>query len=83
MYVVARSFTKRPTLMHVLNASHPDRTLCNVDLTRWSRAYLDEVIPQILCTRCATIVIRDNASRGTVVTFRPNPIPTHPLRSVK
>lgn len=49
-WIVARSASKRPTLMHMLVSF--DRTACGLDIRGWSRAYLEVPIPQIVCLHC-------------------------------
>jgi hypothetical protein len=53
LYVIARSFSKRPTLMHIVGIH--SRTLCGTDLSMWSAAYRHEPIPEVMCMRCKLI----------------------------
>lgn len=53
MYVIARTFKKRPTLMHIISDYQGSYlTVCGVVMEGWSRAYFDQPIPQVLCLRC-------------------------------
>lgn len=49
-YILARTASGRPSLMHKLGTAN--RTLCGLDITLWSRAYLATPISQILCKKC-------------------------------
>jgi hypothetical protein len=49
-FVVARTASKRPSLQH-FTPDH-DKTLCGMDITVWSRAYMPEPIREILCVKC-------------------------------
>lgn len=49
-FVIARSGNKRPTLMHLVAPN--DWTACGIDIRPWSRAYVYDPIPQILCLKC-------------------------------
>lgn len=52
VYIVARSFSGRPTLQHKLKSRSSAHTLCGTDTSEWSRAYQTEPIKAILCRRC-------------------------------
>lgn len=49
-YVVARTASKRPSLQHY-TPDH-DRTACGMDITVWSRAYMQVEIKEIFCMKC-------------------------------
>lgn len=51
-YVIARTPSSRPTLMHALSWVDPALTRCGLDTTKWSRAYMSSPVPEILCQRC-------------------------------
>lgn len=51
-FVVARSASGRATLMHRIGNVELMVTACGLDINVWSRAYLSEKIPQIMCKRC-------------------------------
>lgn len=53
MWVIARTATGRPTLMHQLEEDYGDRSSCGLDVTQWSRAYKAEPIKEIACIKCA------------------------------
>jgi hypothetical protein len=53
LYVIARSLSKRPTLMHVVGVK--SRTLCGTDISMWSAAYRQDVIKEVLCIKCQTL----------------------------
>lgn len=52
-YVIARTPSSRPSLMHKTREDDIGMTLCGRDITAWSRAYMGTLIPQIFCLRCA------------------------------
>lgn len=52
MYVVARTLSNRPTLMHKLAVRGEFKTQCGLDMSGWSRAYFPIPVPQILCKKC-------------------------------
>lgn len=51
-YLLARAANGRPTLMHRINPSWPYTTMCGLNFTYWSRAYMKSPITQILCKKC-------------------------------
>lgn len=53
MYLLARTAHGRPALQH--KTEDFTMTLCGLDTSAWSRAYLGKAIPQILCKKCAKI----------------------------
>jgi hypothetical protein len=55
-FVIARTARDRPSLMHKLSEEYEYLTSCGVDVTGWSRAYLAEPIPEVLCKRCGAIL---------------------------
>lgn len=52
MFVIARSASKRPTLMHKLSTGSSSLTACGISTAGWSRAYFDKPIPQVMCLHC-------------------------------
>lgn len=57
IYVIARNASGRPTLMHQVvygefKGDITTFTKCGHDFHRWSRAYLDYPIAQIMCKNC-------------------------------
>lgn len=55
LYVIARTAKQRPSLMHIASPFNRSQTLCGVVMLGWSRAYFHELIPQVLCKRCAKV----------------------------
>lgn len=53
-FVMARTAAKRPTLQHILHDDSFTLTLCGVTARGWSRVYMDDPIPILLCRRCNT-----------------------------
>lgn len=52
MYVVARSGQKgRPTCQHRVTDPNLRLTACGLDLTGWSRQYMEQRLDAILCRR--------------------------------
>lgn len=52
MWALARTGTRRPSLMHKLRDDAIHLTLCGLDMSGWSRAYFETPIPQVECLRC-------------------------------
>jgi len=57
-YVIARTPSSRPTLMHAVSLTDLELTRCGLDTSGWSRAYTGQPVPQILCKRCGVVPIR-------------------------
>lgn len=55
-FMVARTGSGRPSLMHAVDLSDFSTTTCGLDASHWSRFYVDRAIPQVLCKRCARIL---------------------------
>ena len=53
-YVIARTFKRRPTLMHTVDPFNPGQALCGHSLLTWSRSYFDRPIDNLHCLRCAS-----------------------------
>lgn len=51
-FILARTGSGRPSLQHVLDLEDLDRSSCGLDISIWSRAYMRDAIPQILCKKC-------------------------------
>lgn len=49
-YVIARSYTGKPTVQHIL--VNNVKTLCGLNFYHASRAYQAEVLGPLLCRRC-------------------------------
>lgn len=52
MYLIARTATKRPSLMHKITEDNYDKTICGLDVSHWSRTYTGTPILVILCMKC-------------------------------
>lgn len=50
LFIIARTASHRPTLMHVL--VNLEKTACGLDVSAWSRAYLEKPVLQIMCLKC-------------------------------
>jgi hypothetical protein len=59
MWVIARNGRKRPMLVHELDSSNTDYTMCGVLLVGWNREYLRNrpsgPVAILLCKRCSRI----------------------------
>lgn len=55
-FMVARTGSGRPSLMHAVHIYDISTTACGLDASRWSRFYVARAIPQVLCKRCARIL---------------------------
>lgn len=55
MYIIARTGKGRPTLMHKLSFSGT-HTVCGQYILQWSRAYMTQPIPAILCKKCEKVI---------------------------
>lgn len=53
VYVIARTGSSRPSLMHLLPPGVGSVTACGIDVSNWSRAYTNQPIEQVLCLRGA------------------------------
>jgi len=53
MYIVARTRSGRPSLMHRLNSNDLDKTVCGIMVWEWLPAYVSKPLLPILCKRCA------------------------------
>lgn len=51
-YVIARTASHRPSLMHRVEPSDLSQTLCGLDMTGWSREYLAAPLDTMVCWRC-------------------------------
>lgn len=49
-YVIARNAGGRPTLQHY--TSDYRTSTCGLDITRWSRAYSEVKLREIICRNC-------------------------------
>lgn len=58
-FVMARSRTGRPVLMHGLTDGTMSETFCNQSMSGWSRVYIDRATAQTMrilyCRRCLRI----------------------------
>jgi hypothetical protein len=53
LYCVARNASGRPTVQHKLPEGVASITCCGVEITGWSRAYMNFRIEELLCRRAA------------------------------
>lgn len=53
IYLLARTAHGRPALQH--KTEDFTMTLCGLDTSTWSKAYLGKPIPEILCRKCSRI----------------------------
>lgn len=60
-FMVARTGSGRPSLMHAIHIDDFSTTTCGLDVSRWSRFYVERAIPQVLCKRCARILDLETA----------------------
>lgn len=60
MFTIGRSPRGRASLMHELDPNRGRVTLCGVDVSMGSRAWLETAIEEVLCMRCIASRARRN-----------------------
>ncbi len=51
-YVIARTASKKPTLMHQINPQDTNMTVCGWDMSAWSLVYFEKAFDVLMCRRC-------------------------------
>lgn len=51
-YFVARGLNNQPTLMHRTTLPFGTETICGMDVSQWSRAWLERVLTPVYCLKC-------------------------------
>lgn len=51
-WIIARTKSKRPSLMHLIDTEYIYETRCGLDVYGWSRAYFNLPVPQVACMKC-------------------------------
>lgn len=59
MYIIARTRSNRPSLMHRLNVVDTSWTACGISLFGWSRAYFKVAVPEVLCKKCGRVTEKE------------------------
>lgn len=52
LWFMARTASKRPSLIHKIDTERYGYTVCGLEVTRWSRVYIETPFPEVQCMRC-------------------------------